>query len=71
MTEQAAQQVLKLDLDEFREGTIDYTTVIAAQATLAAAQLNALTVVENRLNASVLLVEDLGGGWTKADLPKG
>jgi NodT family efflux transporter outer membrane factor (OMF) lipoprotein len=70
-TEQAAQQALKLDLDEFREGTVDYTTVIAAQATLASAQLNVLTVIADRLNASVLLVEDLGGGWTVTDLPKG
>jgi NodT family efflux transporter outer membrane factor (OMF) lipoprotein len=71
LTEQAAQQTVKLDLDEFREGTVDYTTVIAAQASLLSASLNVLTTVENRLNASVLLVEDLGGGWTTADLPKG
>ena len=71
LTEQAAQQTVKLDLDEFREGTVDYTTVIAAQASLTSASLNVLTTVENRLNASVLLVEDLGGGWTTGDLPKG
>jgi NodT family efflux transporter outer membrane factor (OMF) lipoprotein len=71
MAEQAAQQTVKLDLDEYREGTIDYTTVIAAQASLESASLNVLTVIENRLNASVLLVENLGGGWTTADLPRG
>ncbi|THD64839.1 MAG: efflux transporter outer membrane subunit [Phenylobacterium sp.] len=71
MTEQAAQQTLKLDLDEYREGTVDYTTVIAAEAALEAASLNVLTAIENRLNASVLLVENLGGGWTATDLPKG
>jgi NodT family efflux transporter outer membrane factor (OMF) lipoprotein len=71
LAEQAAQQTVKLDLDEFREGTIDYTTVIAAQASLESASLNVLTVIENRLNASVLLVENLGGGWTTADLPRG
>ena len=69
-TEQAAQQALKLDLDEYREGTIDYTTVITAQAALLSASLNVLTVLQNRLQASVLLVENLGGGWTSADLPK-
>ena len=71
MTEQAAQQTLKLDLDEYREGTVDYTTVIAAEAALETASLNVLTAIENRLNASVLLVENLGGGWTATDLPKG
>jgi NodT family efflux transporter outer membrane factor (OMF) lipoprotein len=69
-TETAARQTLKLDLDEFREGTVDYTTVIAAQASLLSASLNVLTVLQNRLDASVLLVEDLGGGWTAADLPR-
>jgi NodT family efflux transporter outer membrane factor (OMF) lipoprotein len=70
LTEQAAQQTVKLDLDEYREGTVDYTTVIAAQAALLATSLNVLIVIENRLNASVLLVENLGGGWTTADLPR-
>ena len=45
--------------------------MIAAQASLESASLNVLTVIENRLNASVLLVENLGGGWTTADLPRG
>jgi len=69
-TEQSAQEALKLDLDEYREGTIDYTTVITAQATLENASLGVLTVLENRLEASVLLIENLGGGWTATDLPK-
>jgi NodT family efflux transporter outer membrane factor (OMF) lipoprotein len=71
LTEQAAQQTVKIDLDEYREGTIDYTTVIAAEATQLTSSLNVLTAIENRLNASVLLVENLGGGWTAADLPRG
>jgi len=71
LSEQAAQQTLDLDLDEFREGTIDYTTVIAAEAILVSAKLSLLNVIEDRLNASVLLVEDLGGGWSTADLPRG
>lgn len=70
LTEQAAKQTVKIDLQEYREGTIDYTTVISAQATQLQASINVLTVIQNRLNASVLLVENLGGGWTAADLPK-
>ncbi|WP_158914472.1 efflux transporter outer membrane subunit [Caulobacter sp. S45] len=69
-TEQAARKALQLDLDEYREGTIDYTTVITAQASLLSASLNVLTVLQNRLQASILLVENLGGGWTTGDLPK-
>jgi len=69
-TEQAAQQTVKLDLDEYREGTVDYTTVITAEGNLLTASVNVLTGLQNRLQASVLLVEDLGGGWTSADLPR-
>ena len=69
--EAAAKQALKIDLAEYREGSVDYTTVIAAEATQFSASQNVLTAIQNRLNASVLLVENLGGGWSTADLPKG
>lgn len=71
LSEQAARRTVKLDLDEFREGTVDYTTVIAAQAILLTASINVAVATGNRLTASVLLVENLGGGWTTADLPRG
>jgi NodT family efflux transporter outer membrane factor (OMF) lipoprotein len=69
-TEQVAQETVKLDVDEYREGTVDYTTVITAQAALQNASLGVLTILENRLGASVLLIEDLGGGWTTSAMPK-
>ncbi|MGC1302996.1 MAG: efflux transporter outer membrane subunit [Caulobacteraceae bacterium] len=69
-TEETARKTVQLDLDEFREGTVDYTTVITAQANLLSASLNVATVLQNRFQASVLLVENLGGGWTAAELPK-
>ena len=69
-TEAAARQAVQLDLAEYREGTVDYTTVITAQATLLSASQNVLTVLQQRLQASVLLVEDLGGGWSAGELPK-
>ena len=46
-----------------RAGTQAYTTVVTAQATLLADQENALTVQQNRLLASIALIQDLGGGW--------
>lgn len=69
-TEDAARQTVTLDLDEYREGTVDYTTVIAAQATQLTASLNVLTVLQERFEASILLVENLGGGWAATDLPR-
>lgn len=70
-TEAAARQTVKIDLAEYREGSVDYTTVIAAEATQFSASQNVLTAIQNRTNASILLVENLGGGWSTTDLPKG
>jgi NodT family efflux transporter outer membrane factor (OMF) lipoprotein len=69
-TEASARQTVQLDLNQYREGTVDYTTVITAQATALTASQNVLTVLQARLQSSVLLVEDLGGGWSARDLPK-
>jgi NodT family efflux transporter outer membrane factor (OMF) lipoprotein len=68
--EKAAREAVRLDLNEYKAGVIDYTTVITAQTAALSASQNVLTVLESRLLASVLLVEYVGGGWTPADLPK-
>lgn len=65
----AAQRAVTLALNEYQAGTVAYTTVITQQETLLADQQAALTVQQNRLVASVALIEALGGGWTTADLP--
>lgn len=70
-TEGAAREAVKLDLDQYKEGTVDYATVVQAQATASAASQNVMTIFGERLQASVLLVEDLGGGWSTQDLPQG
>jgi NodT family efflux transporter outer membrane factor (OMF) lipoprotein len=67
--EASARQAVQLDLNQYREGTVDYTTVITAQATALTASQNVLTVLQERLQSSVLLVEDLGGGWSARELP--
>ena len=69
--ETAARQAEQLDLNEYKAGTVDYTTVITAQTTALSASQSVISVLEQRLIASVALVEDLGGGWTTADLPHG
>ncbi len=64
----SARQAVQFDLNEYQEGTVDYTTVVTAQATQFNTSLQVLTVLQQRLQASVLLVEDLGGGWSTAEL---
>jgi NodT family efflux transporter outer membrane factor (OMF) lipoprotein len=66
---QAAQQAVDITLNEYQAGTVAYTTVITAQVALLTDQQNALLVQENRLIASVALVQALGGGWQTSLLP--
>jgi outer membrane protein TolC len=66
---QAAQQAVEITLNEYQAGTIAYTTVITAQVTLLSDQEPSLQVQEDRLIASVALVQALGGGWDISQLP--
>ena len=65
----AAQLAEKLILNEYLAGTVDFTTVVTAQATSLADQQTAYGVTQSQLNASVLLIETLGGGWDASQLP--
>jgi NodT family efflux transporter outer membrane factor (OMF) lipoprotein len=66
----SARQAEQLALNQYKAGQVDYTTVVQAQNTALTAAQSVLTVLQSRQNASVLLIEALGGGWTAADLPK-
>lgn len=64
-----AQLAVKLTLNQYRAGTVDFTSVVTAQATAFGDEQTALTIQQNRLVASVSLVESLGGSWVATDLP--
>jgi len=63
-----AQTAADVALNEYNAGTVAYTTVITAVQTLINDRQAALTLQQNRLVASVALIEALGGGWTSAGL---
>lgn len=65
----AAQQAETFALNQYRAGTVDYTTVVTAQATALASEETALNILQSRLGASVGLIEALGGGWDSQELP--
>jgi NodT family efflux transporter outer membrane factor (OMF) lipoprotein len=65
----AAQRAVDVTLNQYRAGTIAYTTVITEQTTLLSDQQAQLAVQQNRLVASVALVAALGGGWNTGALP--
>ena len=64
-----AQRAAQIALNEYRAGTVDYTTVVTAQVTLLSDQQTALSIQQNRLLASIALYADLGGGFEAKDLP--
>lgn len=58
----------EIALNEYRAGTVDYTTAAAAQATQLSTEENALSVKQKRLLDAVFLIGDLGGGWSADEL---
>ena len=66
---QSSEQASHLALDEYKAGTTAYTTVITEQTAELTNRRSALTIRENRLTASVALIEALGGGWDASQLP--
>jgi NodT family efflux transporter outer membrane factor (OMF) lipoprotein len=65
-----AEQVVQIALNEYQAGTQAYTAVVSAQVTLLASRQTALAVQQDRLLASISLIQALGGGWERTDLPK-
>jgi NodT family efflux transporter outer membrane factor (OMF) lipoprotein len=68
-TVMAAREAERLTLNQYKAGTVPYTSVITAQTTTLASEQTALTVLLDRLSASVALIQAIGGGWTAASLP--
>lgn len=66
---QSAQQYLNLETSRYDQGIDPYVDVVIAETTLLGDQttLNSLQVDE--MLASVQLVESLGGGWSRSQLP--
>ncbi len=65
----AAQLSVRLALNQYIAGTVPYTSVITEQTALLGNQETALSVQEQRLAASVALVQALGGGFGAEDVP--
>jgi NodT family efflux transporter outer membrane factor (OMF) lipoprotein len=69
-TVMAAREAERLTLNQYKAGTVPYTSVITAQTTTLASEQTALTVLLDRLSASVALMQAIGGGWSSASLPR-
>lgn len=65
----AAKEAERLTLNQYKAGTVPYTSVITAQTTRLASEQTELTVLLDRLGASVSLIQAIGGGWSAEQLP--
>ncbi|MGH8294332.1 MAG: efflux transporter outer membrane subunit [Steroidobacteraceae bacterium] len=63
-----AQRSEALDLNQYKAGIADYATVLTAQTARLNTEISALSVQEQRLVASVDLIDAIGGGWNSAQL---
>ena len=69
----SADLSVQLTLNQYRAGTVAYTSVVTAQAVALGDAQTLLTIRQNRLVASTALIQALGGGWDAASIgtPRG
>ncbi len=59
----SADEAERLITNQYRAGTVAYTSVVTAQAASLAAKQSALTIRQSRLTTTVALLQAMGGGW--------
>jgi NodT family efflux transporter outer membrane factor (OMF) lipoprotein len=65
----AAQRSLQISTDQYRGGLTNYLTVITSQTYTLQNQQRAVDIQTRRMDASVSLIQALGGGWDASQLP--
>jgi NodT family efflux transporter outer membrane factor (OMF) lipoprotein len=65
----AAQRSLQISTDQYRGGLANYLTVITSQTYTLQNQQRAVDIQTRRMDASVSLIQALGGGWDASHLP--
>jgi NodT family efflux transporter outer membrane factor (OMF) lipoprotein len=65
----SSQESLQLFTNRYKGGVDTYLQVITAQTIELANERNNIDILRRRLEASVLLVKALGGGWNVSNLP--
>jgi outer membrane protein TolC len=63
---QAAERSLLLSTNRYKGGVANYLEVLTAQGIALADERAAVDILRRRLDASVLLIKALGGGWDAA-----
>ena len=66
----AAQAAERIFNNRYVGGIDTYLQVVTAQTTALQNERNDISIERRQMDASVLLIKALGGGWTTAQLPK-
>ena len=65
----AAQRSLDLSVIRYKGGVTSYLEVITAENAALADEVTAVNILGRRMANTVLLIQALGGGWDRANLP--
>jgi NodT family efflux transporter outer membrane factor (OMF) lipoprotein len=66
----SAKESLQLFTDRYEGGVDNYLQVITAQTVALTNERNEIDITRRRMDASVLLVKAIGGGWDVTQLPR-
>jgi len=67
---QASQRSLDLSNTRYEGGVTSYLEVITAQNAALSDEVTAVNILGRRMASAVLLIEALGGGWDRSNLPE-
>ncbi len=65
----AARESVILTTNQYKAGIVSYLSVITTQTIALANERTAAAIRGQQMNAAVLLIKALGGGWNAAELP--
>jgi outer membrane protein TolC len=65
----SSEEVLKLEMERYQLGLDPYLDVVTAQTTLLTNQQTLANLHVLEMSSSVQLIEALGGGWDRTQLP--
>jgi outer membrane protein TolC len=66
----SAQESLQIFTNRYIGGRDPYLQVLTAQTIALQNERNDVDILRRRMDASILLIKALGGGWTVSELPK-
>jgi NodT family efflux transporter outer membrane factor (OMF) lipoprotein len=66
----SAEHSLALSINRYKGGIVNYLEVITAQNAALADEVTEVSIQTRRMQASVLLVKAIGGGWNASQIPR-